>query len=218
MMTRSFIATTASAVGVLAAAACGNLTPGGLTGEVTVSVSGDADTLSAALVAPAYASLPAPLATAPSRSSGPSQSAEDAEGQLTVEFQAFLVSESGGTVQLGSDDLTVQVDVHGRTEADVVDAQVIPALLYTELRLVFTKIHAEVEGLIIGGVPVTEVDVELENVSLEVPVPLLLDVQDGDAVDLVVDLNALAWLDAVDPLTGGVNETVFADLVNVEIR
>jgi hypothetical protein len=94
----------------------------------------------------------------------------------------------------------------------------VPALRYTELRLVFTKIHAEVEGLVVDSIPVPEVDVEFENLSLEVPVPLDLDVRDGDVVDLRVDLNSLAWLGAVDPLTGAVNETVFADLVRVEIR
>jgi len=217
MMTRRLLATAGSALAVTVAAACGNLTPGGLTGEITVSVSGDADTLSAAAAAPAYSVVPTILA-APSQDSGPSQSAEQAEGELQVEFQAFLVSENGRTLQLGNDVLEVQVDLRGRAEADVVDAQLVPALLYRELRLVFTKIHAEVEGLVVDGVPVPEVDVELENVSLEVPIPITLDVQGGDAVDLVVDLNSLAWLEAVDPLTGVVNEAVFASLVRVEIR
>jgi hypothetical protein len=210
MMTHRLLATAGSALAVLAAAACGNLTPGGLTGDVTVSVTGDADTLSAALVAAQPALAPVTLA-------GPALSAEEAEGELEVEFQAFLVSESGGTLQLG-DDLHVKVDLRGRTEADDVVAQKVPALRYTELRLVFTKIHAEVEGLVIDTVQVTEVNVELEGLSLEVPVPLDLDVRDGDVVDLVVDLNSLAWLGAVDPLTGAVDETVFADLVRVVIR
>ena len=216
MMTHRLLATAGSALAVLVVAACGNLTPGGLTGDVTVSVTGDADTLSAALVAAQPALAPVTLA-GPSQSSGPSQSAEEAEGELQVEFQAFLVSESGGSVQLG-DELQVQVDLRGRTEADDIVAQKVPALRYTELRLVFTKIHAEVEGLVIDTVQVTEVDVELEGLSLEVPVPLDLDVRDGDVVDLVVDLNSLAWLAAVDPLTGAVDETVFADLVRVVIR
>jgi len=215
-MMRRLLATTGSTLALLAGAACGNLTPGGLTGDVTVSVTGDADTLSAALVAPTYATLPTALA-APALGSGPLPSAQEAEGELEVEFQAFLVSESGAALQLG-EDLQVQVDLRGRTEADDIVAQTVPALRYTELRLVFTKIHAEVEGLVIDGVPVTQVDVELENVSLEVPVALDLDVRDGDTVDLRVDLNSLAWLDAVDPLTGAVNEAVFADLVRVEIR
>jgi hypothetical protein len=210
MMTSRLLATIGSALAVLVAAACGNLTPGGLTGDVTVSVTGDADTLSAALVAVQPALAPVLLGP-------PAQSAEEAEGELEVEFQAFLVSESGGTEQLGSE-LHVQVDLRGRTEADDIVAQKVPALRYTELRLVFTKIHAEVEGLVVDSIPVPEVDVEFENLSLEVPVPLDLDVRDGDVVDLRVDLNSLAWLGAVDPLTGAVNETVFADLVRVEIR
>jgi len=216
MTTLRFFATAGSAFAVLAAAACGNLTPGGLTGDITVSVTGDADTLSAALVAqPALAPV---LLGAPARDSGPAATAEEAEGEVEVEFRAFLVSEGGGAVLLGNDELHVRVDLRGRTEADDIVTQMVPALRYTELRLVFSKIHAEVEGLVIDGVPVTEVDVELEQLSLEVTVPLDLDVQDGDVVDLVVDLNSLAWLDAVDPLTGAVSENVFADLVRVEIR
>jgi hypothetical protein len=218
MMTRRLLATAGSMFAVVAAAACGNLTPGGLTGKVTVAVSGDADTLTAAAqVAPTFTSMPV-LLGAPSAGSGPSASPEEAEGQLQVKFRAFLVSESGGAVQLGDDELQVQVELRGRTEADVVDAQIIPALLYTEFRLVFSEIKAEVEGLVIDGEPVTEVHVELQDLSLEVSVPLDLRVEDGDMVDLVIDLNSLAWLAAVDPLTGAVDETVFAGLVNVEIR
>lgn len=212
MTMRKWAGTTVSILAVGTIMACGNLTPGGLTGRVTLKLSGDADTLSAA-----QASLPFALA-APFRDSGPAGGAEEAEGEIQVEFQAFLVSEAGGEVRLGRDHLQVQADVRGRTEADVVDRQMIPALRYTELRLVFTKVHAEVEGLIVDGVPVPEVDVELEHLSLLVSRPIELTVEDGDSVELVVDLNALAWLAAVDPLTGTVDETVFGDLVHVVVR
>ena len=70
----------------------------------------------------------------------------------------------------------------------------------------------------IDGVPVNEVHVELEDLSLLVERPLDLDVTPGSSWELVVDLNTLAWLEAVDPLTGAVDELVFADLVNVAVR
>jgi hypothetical protein len=195
---------------MIAGAACGNVTAGGFTGEATVIVSGDADTLSTAAAS-------APARTGPDL--GPAASSHDeAEGEVEVEFLAFLVAEGGAPLQLGREEIRVRVDLRGRTEADVVDRQPIPATRYSELRLVFTEIDAEVEGLVIDGEPVTEVRVELEDLSLLVTRPLDLDVTPGSTAELVVDLNTLAWLEAVDPLTGTVDESVFADLVNVVIR
>ncbi|MGD2046021.1 MAG: hypothetical protein PVJ80_11335 [Gemmatimonadota bacterium] len=213
---KRLVAASFSALAAAALAACGNLTAGGLTGEATVVVSGDADTLSAAaLAAPAGVHAGAPNRVAPS---GPALAEhEEVEGQLEVEFLVYLVDEAGEAIQLG-DEIEAQVDLKGRTEMDVVDRQSIPATLYTELRLIFTDIHAEVEGLVIDGTPIPEVHVELEHLSLLVSRPIDLDVQEGDQVELVVDLNSLAWLDAVDPESGAVNESVFQDLVNVVIR
>lgn len=214
MKTRQLATTVLSVLALGTAAACGNLTPGGLA-DVSVWLSGDADTLSAAA---AQLAAPPATASAPALSSGPAQSAEEAEGQIEVEFLVYLISEAGTQLQLGDGPMHVNADLRGRTEADVVDRQEIPAVPYTELQLLFTKIHAEVEGLVIDGQPVTEVDVELEHVSLLVNRALELSLQDGQSVDLVVDLNSLAWLDAVDPVTGAVNESVFADLVHVVVR
>jgi len=217
-MTRSnrHAAYTLTAVGVLAAAACGNVTVGGLTGEATVVISGDADSLSLATLATQLTPRPATL-VAPSE--GPLRSPEDeAEGEVEVEFLAFLVAESGGVLQLGREEIRVRVDLRGRDEMDAIDRQLVPATLYTELRLVFTEISAEVENLVIGGVPVFEVHVELEDLSLLVTRPIALDVTPGSLAELVVDLNTPAWLAAVDPITGAVDETVFQDLINVEVR
>jgi hypothetical protein len=206
---------------MLAMAACGNLTPGGF-GEVTVGVSGDADTLStaAAAAAPAFATLAdlGPSLSILPADSGPAQSPEEAEGELQVEFLAYLLDAGGNPVQLGNDELQVQADLKGRTEADPVDRQPVPAAIYTDLLLVFIEIKAEVEGLVIDGTPVPEVHVELEDVSLEVSRPISLDVRPGSDARLVIDLNALAWLGAVDPLTGAVDEAVFADLINVVVE
>jgi len=215
MMTRRFAAAALSMLLTWAATGCGNLTPGGLTGDATVIVSGDADTLAAA----AQLASPGPLLPrALVASDAPATVEPGVEGELQVSFTSYLVSESGTELELGTGTTEVSVDLRGRTEADAVDRQVIPALRYTELRLVFTKIHAEVEGLVIDGTPVTEVHVELEDISLVVERAIELDVQDGDSAELVVDLNSLAWIDAVDPLTGAVDEAVFADLVHVVVR
>lgn len=210
--------------------ACGNLTAGGLTGEATVIVSGDVDTLSAtpplapsvqrATAAPATAEGTAPALVGPLgvAQSGPAMTAEEAEGEIEVKFLAYLVAEGGAVMQLGTEEIEVSVDLRGRDEMDVVDRQRIPVGRYTELRLIFTRIEAQVEGLVIDGIAVPQVHVDLKDLSLLVSRAIDLDVTAGLQADLVVDLNTLAWLDAVDPNTGGVDESVFQDLVNVVIR
>ena len=60
--------------------------------------------------------------------------------------------------------------------------------------------------------------VELEDVALVVTRPLNLDVGDGESVFLLIDLNANTWLQAVDPVLGGINEEVFANAVAVAVR
>jgi hypothetical protein len=212
MITRGYATAVATVLSMLALAACGNLTAGGLTGEATVIVSGDADTLSTGAQ---FAALPT--------AGGPATAEEntgenEAEGEVEIEFLVFLVDEGGASLQLGDEAIQVKVDLRGRNEADVLDREVIPATRYTELRLVFTEISAEVQGLVIDGIPVNEVHVELEDISLLVARPIDLDVAPGASVELVVDLNSPAWLAAVDPLTGAVDETVFEDLVNVVVR
>jgi len=68
-------------------------------------------------------------------------------------------------------------------------------------------------------VPVVgEVRVELEDVALVVTRPLSLDVGDGESVFLLIDLNANTWLQAVNPVLGGINEEVFANAVAVAVR
>jgi hypothetical protein len=197
---------------MLAGAACGNLTAGGFTGDATVVVSGDADTLSLALQ---LSTLPA--ASGPA-TAGPAMADGGAEGEVEVEFLVFLVTEGGAPFQLGSEEIRVRVDLRGRNEMDVLDREVIPATRYTEFRLVFTEISAEVQGLVVDGVPVTQVHVELEDLSLLVTRPINLDVAANESVELVIDLNTPAWLAAVNPLTGAVDETVFQDLINVVAR
>jgi len=201
----------ATALAMLVVAACGNLTAGGFS-DVTVVVSGDADTLS---LAAQFSTLPA--ATTWPATAGPTLTENEAEGEVEADFFVFLITEGGDSLQLG-DEIRVRVDLRGRSEMDVLDRQIIPATRYTELLLVFKEISAEVQGLVIDSVDVTEVHVELEQLSLSVRRPIDLDVPPGASVELVVDLNTPAWLQAVDPLTGAVNETVFEDLINVVVR
>jgi hypothetical protein len=196
---------------LLSITACGNLTAGGF-GEATVSVTGDHEPAAPSpsmSVAEAAASAPTLL---------PGQSDDEPEGEIEIEFEVFLVNELGRRVQVGNDDLRVRVDLQGVRRLEATREQV-PAVRYTELVVVFTDIEVEVEGgLVIDGVPIVgAVEVEFDDVSIEVVRAIDVDVQPNQVVDLVLDLNAPAWLAAVNPLTFSVDEAVFAALVNVVV-
>jgi hypothetical protein len=206
------VATTLIAVATCALlAGCGNLTAGGLTGEATVTVSGDA------VDAPA----PAPQSVARLVSTSPSGAPGDTpEGQVEADFFLYLVAANGVPVSLSENPIEIRLDVQGQQEADAVDRQQVPATLYTEVRMVFTDIRVEVaDGLIINGVPVVgEVRVELKDTELTVSRPLSLDIGEGDSVFLLMDLNANTWLQAVDPVLKTISEEAFGDAVAVGVR
>ncbi len=189
-------------------AGCGNVTAGGLTGEATVTVSGDAPEGAAAQRAVGLYATPASLG-----------SHDEPEGEVRAEFFIFLVAEDGAEVSMSEDQIRIRVDVQGRQELDVA-RRTVPATLYTQIRIVFTDIRVDVEsGLIINGVPVVgEVEVDLEDITLTVTRPLNLDIGDGESVFLLIDLNAKTWLQGVDPVLGVIMEEVFANAVSVEVR
>lgn len=200
----------------LVTAACGNVTVGGF-GNVTVSVTGDAaDPLPQPTLLSSSAGLSSPSHPGPQPSS---HEAEDAEGEVEVDFTLAIVSETGAVVSLGQDDIRVRLDLQGVDEAEAVEA-VVPSARYTELRMTFTHIKVEVEaGLIINGQEIVgEVRVELEDPELIVSRPVDIDVLDGTIVELLVDLNTPAWLAAVDPVTRTIDASVFAGLIDLVVR
>lgn len=191
-------------------AGCGNITAGGLTGEATVTVSGDA---------------PEDPGTAPARVVGPqttsplASSHGEPEGQLEADFFVYLVTENGVQVSLSEDPIEIRLDIQGEQEIDAVDRQTVPATLYTEFRMVFTDIKVELgPGLIINGVPVEgEIRVELRDTELTVTRPLSLNIGEGDSVFLLMDLNANTWLQAVDPVLRVISEEAFGAAVSVGV-
>ena len=98
-------------------AGCGNLTAGGLTGEATVTVSGDA---------------PDAQGTAPQRAVGlyptpPFPAQHDVpEGEVRADFFVDLVAANGDEVSMSEDQISIRVDVQGRQELDVA-VQTVPA-------------------------------------------------------------------------------------------
>ncbi len=192
-------------------AGCGNLTSGGLTGEATVTVSGDAmDAQGAAPQLGVGLSPRGPLAMPD----------EVPEGEIEASFFLFLETASGASASLSEDQIQISLDVQGRREVDAVNRTILPTGQYSQMRIVFTDIEVEIEsGLIINGVPVVgPVEVELEDISLTVTRQLNLNVGDGESVFFLIDLNANIWLQAVDPVLGVVMEDVFANAVSVEVR
>jgi len=202
--------------------ACGNVTAGGVTGEATVLVSGDADSGGSPLAGAARSASTLTFSEGPARTddggnSGPS--ADEAEGEIEAEFGLLLIDAGGSSIQLTDADVRIRVDVQGREEVVAV-RRTVPALVYQELRVVFTDMKIEIEsGLVIGGEPVLgELKVELEDETLVVSRNIDLLVGDGDTVELLVDLNAKEWLLAVDPLLRTVAEDIVANAISVTAR
>lgn len=192
----------------LLAAGCGSLTMGGLTGARVV-VSGDAPDAAITTLEPARS---------PARQADDDDDDDEPEGEVEVEFNLTLVADDGTRTRLGGEEMRVRIDLQGETEAEPVN-ELIPASRYVMLEVVFTEIEAEVDaGLVIDGVAFTgEVDIELDG-ALLVSRPIDLRAEAGASVELVVDLNAPAWLLAVDPVTSTVDPSVFADLLAVVVR
>jgi hypothetical protein len=142
---------------------------------------------------------------------------DDIEGHIEIQFSLSFIDESGGVVQLGDDELQVNVDLRGDVEAEPVDRQLIPAVRYVELRVVFHEIEVEVQGLVIDGQVVPTVDIEIDEPTLVVTRSVDLNDQGGDRVSLLVDLNSLTWLQFVNPLTGLIDGTEFASLIDVAV-
>jgi len=226
-------------VGVLilavAAGGCGDLTPGGVgDAEADVVVTGDASRGGgSSAVSPI---VPSPDATS-ARGAGGAEPGErdprpalvldgasadddEPEGEIEVTFRAFLIGADGTLVALTDDEVEVNVDIPGRTEAEVVRGRRIPAATYSGVRLVFTEIEAEVdEGLVIGGRPVLgEIEVELDADALEVERSVNLVVPEGGRVELVIDLNSTAWLNAANPALKIVAANIFRNSVRVRVR
>lgn len=204
--------------------ACGNLTAGGI-GEASVAMSGDAPDDTTAPQTAVVAS-PADGGSSPAISAEPwggplttdHLDGDEPEGEVEAELSVFLMSADGDLIALTEGDVRVRVDLRGAEEPEI-GSRTVSAATYTTLRMVFTDIDVEVDsGVVIDGVPIVgPVDVEIEDV-LTVDRTIAVEIADGERVDLLIDLNSEAWLQAVDPVTSTVDAQVFADLVTVLVR
>lgn len=200
--------------------ACGNLTAGGARGEAAVVVSGDAESsegasaarLASAEPAPAMASSPA----VPVLGGGTGK----ARGSLRTTLRVFLESEGGDLVPLTDGDRSAEVDLRGETEAELSTAELDPGL-YPRVRVVFTEIEATVEsGLEIDGLPLQgKVRVGGEALdSLVVERNVDVEVPEGGRVEVLLDMNSTAWLNAASPALRTVAEAIFRERLEIRIR
>lgn len=195
--------------------ACGNLTAGGF-GEAVVVVS--ADVASSITADQSVAALPAARFVAPGGAPQRHDGHDHPEGELQVEFMAYLVASNGASVPLSEEPVQVEVDLEG-VEQDETPPRTIPSDEYDQLRMVFLKIEAEVDaGLVINGDTIMgPVEVDFEG-SLEVLKPIDLTIGDTERAEILIGLNAASWLQAVDPADGTVDAAVFANLVEIVTR
>lgn len=200
-------------------AGCGNLTAGGI-GEARVVVSGDApDGEPQAASAPDTRQSDRTSAQPPSAAPAMQEEDDRPEGELEADFRLYLVAQDGRLVELGDDDIEVRVDLEGVETPEVASAT-LDVGIYTGLRMVFSSIEVEVDrGLVIGGIEITgRIEVDMDDLTLVVNRELTLAIREGQSAEVLVDLNAGQWLQAVDPITATVQAQVFADLVSVTVR
>ncbi|MEM7415607.1 MAG: hypothetical protein AAF389_08950 [Gemmatimonadota bacterium] len=206
---------TVTALTLGALAGCGSLTAGGI-GEAVVIVSAE-DDANPAFSAPAGA-WGAGLAGFVDGPMKDDHDDDDPEGELELEMFASLVAADGTVEPLTNGVLEIEIDLEG-VEQDESLPRTIPAAPYTELRLTFVSIEAEVDaGLVVNGVPFTgPVEVEIED-PLDVTRSLDLELPDEGRAEIFIDLNVTQWLQALDPVAGTVDPQVFAQLIDVRVR
>lgn len=203
-------------IAVLSVWACGNITAGGF-GEVRVTVTGDAEDehLSAsATLDPRTGFFASTIAL------DHDDDDDHPEGELEFEFLAWLVRADGSLAQLGDQEIEVDVDLSGSVEQDAVET-LVPAGRYVALRIEFTEIEVQVDaGVVIDGVEILgPIDIELEDdMSVMVEREVDLNLTDGGRIELLLDMNARTWLQAIDPDLRVVAERVFADAIAVRVR
>lgn len=209
-------------------AACGNLTAGGATGKTTVYVTGESADPEPTSTATLRGAEPvegsrigrAPTVPYPTPAVRAGTAEDDTpEGELELEFELHLVTDGTAIFPLTDEPVQVRVRFPGPQEVQAA-TRTVPTARYVALRVVFTDIEAEVDaGLVVDGVTITgPVDVELEADSLVVERPLDLDIGDGDEAELLVDMNASAWLAVVDPDLRRVAGSVVASALRVVRR
>lgn len=220
----------AGLMSALLLAGCGNLPAGSATGETTVYVVGDGDEPVASPVSSGTSLDPRTSeSTAPSSSDpmwagadlATASAAEEPEGEIELEFDLELVRSDGTTVALTDQEAQVEVELPGGPGTEIrVATRVVDAGQYATLRVNFDEIDVWIDqGLIIDGIEVMGlIDVEMEDPNLVVDRTIDLIVEQGANAELLVDMNAAAWLESEDALDKIIDGTLVAESIEVRVR
>lgn len=171
-------------LGVMALGGCGKeLTAGGLhEGEVS-AVATDQD---AGASGARYALVP----DAGARTAGLAA----VEGVVGVRVAVSLVGESGALVPITDGAVVAQVGIGSSARVPLGDDSV-PEGIYPAVRLTFTEVLAQVQGLPLAGSLFTgAVAVDLGGGVVEVDVPVTVTVRAQARSTVVLRLNSAAWL------------------------
>jgi hypothetical protein len=137
-----------------------------------------------------------------------------AQGTVTFDAKVTLRTTGGEESALTTTPRTATVRIDGHDSTLVVSASV-PEGRYTVARVVFTRVQANVtSGLVIGGINVTG----LVNVAIADSVVVERTVDLGGSTDdaeLLIDLDASAWLGTANPVTRVVAAATFQGAVKL---
>jgi hypothetical protein len=176
----------------LTAAGCGDIVTGGTDhGEVRVLAIGDGGTQSA----------------------GP-------RGSLTFVAGVALVGTNGVETPLAATPTTRTVRIEGTDQASIVVSRV-PVGSYSNVRITFSSVTADVEGgLVVGGIPLLgRVDVDIGAGSAAVvELPVQVEVDPRFPSSLVIDLRSAAWLGSTDLISRRVPRAAFTSAVRARVQ
>jgi hypothetical protein len=147
-------------------------------------------------------------------------SASGVEGDLSLDAAAWLITAEGEQVPITDGTVTAAFRMEGPDEVLLGRADV-EARSYTAVRVVFTRVEADVEGgVIINGEPfVGLVSVQMGSANrVVVERPIELTVRRRSTQTIVVDLDAHQWLPATVLPDRTVPALIFSSVVDVRVR
>jgi hypothetical protein len=199
---------TLAAFAVLALAACD--------GGSTTSAAGGSGTMQ---VAAKGDDTPPSANSAPATDQAPRYSTTTAEGTITFRARVYAQASGGGWVELTNGAAQqATVDAAGRGAAAVFASSQVDASTYSRVRVVFEDVHATLSsglqvssGLLTGSVYVGAQSGSTITVERQVSAR----VSSGGSTQVLLNLNADAWMNHASATTHTVSEADFASAVQV---
>lgn len=142
-----------------------------------------------------------------------------AAGTVTFTAAVRLVEAGGQTAPSVPETRTATVRVDGADTVQVAAFRGFASRSYQVVRLTMRDVQAQVTGLVTGGGEVSGTVRVGTSAGAVIIVDVPVSIPAGTTpLDLLVELNAGAWLAAADPVTLVVPPSTFADAVSVRMR